>query len=168
MVRMLRITMKQGLIVFFAVMTIITIVYYGELRYNMGFTVPRLIKSPVWMGKYYWASKTDTAYVKWNTTDELGIVLLPHNGGGYTVYILTASEERALSWMEDGRYPIIKYNDEFYKLNALHADPSISSLRARARMAGIGLTLGWIITVALIISYAVDQRREHIARATEI
>lgn len=149
----LRMVMKIGRIMLVVAMTITTMVYYGEGRYKMGVASQHLDERPLiystgYIGKGYWAEKTEEVYSTWNTTDELGIVLLPSSIGRYMVYILTAHEERALPWILEGLHPIIKYNDEFYKLKWLHVDTSLPLSPQVAWkpyiFIGFTLVLGWI------------------------
>jgi hypothetical protein len=138
-----------------AVLTVsyVSVVVYANANstYDDSYDYRDPIEYGVW--KHFVAEKLETPPDQWNTTEELGIVLVSCKvkEGLYHIYI--DDPERALPWM-NGTKPqpfAVKYADDFYRISfALWVTPGLAeSIRQWQIPIGVVLGAGWVSVLFL-------------------
>ena len=115
-------------------MTILTVIYVSAVvKANMNTNSSNVVdsgdgKRPIEYGilRAYSAEKLETEHQQWNTTEELGIILVQSNVSEERYHIYIVDPEKALPWMKDiiPEPDAIKYEDNFYSIDFLWVTPS--------------------------------------------
>jgi len=103
---------------------------------------------------HYFAEKLQWEPQEWNTTEELGIILVPSKVTEDHYHIFIVDEEKALPWM-NGATPMpyaVKYEDKFYRILGLWVTPGLpESVKQWQIPIGGALGAGWVFTGALFV-----------------
>jgi len=155
MVEKMRKMMKAVLVL----MAILTVVYVGVIVYanvNSSYDDPYDYRDPIEYGiwKHFIAEKLEVLPDQWNTTEELGIVLVPSKVIEDRYHIYIDDPERALPWM-NGTVPepyAVKYGDNFYNIISLWVTPGLpDSVKLWQFPIGAALGAGWVCTGVLFV-----------------
>lgn len=105
--------------------------------------------------KHFVAKKLETPPDQWNTTEELGIVLVPCEvkEGRYVYHVYIDDSERALPWMKGTQPQYVKYGDDFYRIfAALWVLPGLAEgIRQWQIPIGGALGAGWVCSAVLFL-----------------
>lgn len=145
----------------FLILVVLSVAYFGVVAYTIGYLHGEsytrkhaIVKTPldydIW--KHYVAEKLQGEPSDWNTTEELGIILVESKviEGRYHIFI--GDEEKALPWMK-GTKPLpnaVKYEDELYQITWLYVTPGVPEPNWLIPI-GVILGAGWILTGILFL-----------------
>lgn len=142
-------------------MAILTVIYvsavvYAHTNSSYGVDSSGDGKHPtvygIWI--HYFAEKLETEPQEWNTTEELGIILVQSKVYEERYYIYIVDPEKALSWM-NGTTPMpyaVKYEDKFYQILGLWVTPGLPESVKQWQIAlGGALGVCWVFTGVLFL-----------------
>jgi len=160
--------MKKVLTVTLILMAILTVIYVGAVVYaNMNANSSNVVdsgggKHPTEYGiwRHYFA-KLETEPQQWNTTEELGIILVQSKVSEECYHIYIVDPEKALPWMKDiiPEPDAIKYEDNFYNIVFLWVTPGLPERGilewVKLLQIPLGVALGacWVFTGVLFLKW---------------
>ena len=161
--------MKKVLTVTLILMVILTVIYVGAVVYaNMNANSSNVVdsdggKRPIEYGiwRAYSAEKLETEPQQWNTTEELGIILVQSKVSEERYHIYIVDPEKALPWMKDiiPEPDAIKYEDNFYNISFLWVTPGLPERGilecVKHLQIPLGVALGacWAFTGVLFLKW---------------
>lgn len=126
-----------------------------QLKYTPG-------KEPLYFGipLTYSATLIKTP-LKWNTTDELGIIFVDGNPNNTHYHVLVENVQK-IQWMIDEEMPNVKYNDRYYQLEALEVMPGVNLEFGKiVQIAVFFLGPLWILLIVIIITDRSAKKDKH-------
>jgi hypothetical protein len=154
MVEKMRKMMKAVLVL----IAILTVAYVGVVVYaNTNSSHPvnsSDYRDPIDYGiwRHYLAEKLQWEPQEWNTTEELGIILVPSKVTEDHYHIFIVDEEKALPWMNGTTSEpyAVKYRGSFYRIMFLWVTPGLpENIKQWQLPIGVALGAGWICTGAV-------------------